>query len=94
MANSWQVAEARRHFADVIDAASHGEPQFIARRDGSEVVVVSKSYFNATRPNLRTALLANAFGSRGDMLDQALSEAREVLGAAVTVAGEPDADRS
>ncbi len=56
MANSWQVAEARRHFADVIDAASHGEPQFIARRDGSEVVVVSKSYFNATRPNLRTAL--------------------------------------
>nr|WP_294526575.1 hypothetical protein [uncultured Rhodopila sp.] len=60
----------------------------------AEVVVVSKSYFNATRPNLRNALLANPFGDRGDRLDQALSDAREVLGAAVTVAGGPDADRS
>jgi hypothetical protein len=76
-----------------VDAASKGEPQFITRRDGSEVVVVSRSHFDATRPNLRTALLGNRFGTRGDAFDKALEEAGEVLSAAVAGIDRPDADR-
>ncbi len=94
MPTTWQVAEARRHFADVMDAASLGEPQVIARRDGSEVVMVSRAYFNTTRPNLKTALLANRFGTRGDAFDRALDEARETLGGVLANVGEADADRS
>jgi prevent-host-death family protein len=94
MLRNWQVAEARRHFAEIVDAASKGEPQFITRRDGSEVVVVSRSYFNATRPNLKTALLGNRFGTRGDAFDKALEEAGEALGAVVAGIDRPDANRS
>jgi len=94
MSRSWKVAEARRQFAAIVEAASNGEPQFITRRDGSEVVVVSRSHFNATRPNLKTALLGNRFGARGDAFDQALTEAGEVLGAAVAGIDRPDAGRS
>jgi prevent-host-death family protein len=89
----WQVPEARRHFAETVDAASKGEPQLITRRDGSEVVVVSRSHFDATRPNLKTALLGNRFGTRGDAFDKALEEAGEVLSAAVAGIDRPDADR-
>jgi prevent-host-death family protein len=85
---------ARRHFAEIVDAASSGEPQFITRRDSTEVVVVSRSHFDATRPNLKTALLGNRFGTRGDAFDKVLEEAGEVLGAVVAGTGGPDADRS
>jgi prevent-host-death family protein len=94
MPRTWQVAEARRHFAEIVDAASKGEPQFITRRDGSEVVVVSRAHFNATRPNLKTALLGNRFGTRDDAFDKTLAEAGEVLGAAAAGIDRPDADRS
>ncbi|MFL5282518.1 MAG: type II toxin-antitoxin system prevent-host-death family antitoxin [Rhodopila sp.] len=93
MPRIWQVAEARRHFAEIVDAASKGEPQSITRRDGSEVVVVSRSHFDATRPHVKTALLGNRFGTRGDAFDKALEEAGEVLSAAVAGIDRPDADR-
>ena len=94
MPRNWQVAEARRHFARIVDAASKGDPQFITGRDHSELVVVSRSHFNATHPNLRTALLGNRFGTRGDVFDKALAEAGEVLGTVVAGIDRPDADRS
>ncbi len=37
-----QAAAARNRFTDIIDAAVGGEPQFVQRRDGKEVVVVSR----------------------------------------------------
>jgi hypothetical protein len=60
-----QDAEARRDFAAIVNAVSNNEPRFITRRDGSEVVVVFRSCFDAAHPNLRTALLGNRFGARG-----------------------------
>lgn len=39
---TWQAAAARHKFGDVIHAAVRGEPQFIERRDGKKVVLVSK----------------------------------------------------
>src|SRR5689334_20527280 len=87
MPRNWQVAEARRHFAAIVDAASNGEPQFITRRDGREVVVVSRGHFDATRPNLKTALLGNRFGTRGDAFDKALEEVGEGLGAVMAGIG-------
>lgn len=83
MADTWQAAAARHRFSELVDAAVDGRPQFVRRRDGREVVVVSKEYFEQTRPNLKTALLSFRFGQRGDSFDRALSEARSVAGAAL-----------
>ena len=57
MSNSWQASTARHHFTDVVDAAVGGEPQFIKRRDGREVVVVSREYFAQTQATLASYLL-------------------------------------
>ncbi|HEY6430526.1 MAG TPA: type II toxin-antitoxin system prevent-host-death family antitoxin [Acetobacteraceae bacterium] len=83
MTDTWQAAAARHRFSELVDAAVEGRPQFVRRRDGREVVVVSKEYFEQTRPNLKTALLSFRFGQRGDAFDRALGEARAVAGAAL-----------
>jgi prevent-host-death family protein len=54
---NWQAASARTKFTEVIDAAVEGEPQFVQRRDGKEVVIVSRDYFERTKPNMKTYLL-------------------------------------
>jgi prevent-host-death family protein len=66
MAGNWQAAEARHRFSDVVDAAVGGEPQFIRRRDGREVVVVSREYFERTKPNLASYLLSSGYADEQD----------------------------
>ena len=80
MSNEWQAAQARQHFSEVIDAAAGGKPQFIRRRDGHEVVVVSRDYFDRTKINLKSYLLAAGYaGDRPDAFDNAMAEVRNRL---------------
>jgi prevent-host-death family protein len=75
MTKIWQASDARQHFADLVEAAVHGQPQFVTRRDGKEVVVVSRSYFDKTRPTLKDFLLTAGFADDGeDDFDRALQE--------------------
>jgi prevent-host-death family protein len=82
--DTWQAANARHHFSQLIDAAVGGRPQFIRRRDGQEVVVISKEYYDRTKPTLKSVLLSHRFGERGDVLNQALEDARAAIGTALT----------
>lgn len=73
----WQASEARQRFSDLIDAAVEGYPQFVQRRDGREVVVVSREYFEQTKPNLKSYLLnAGYAGDEDDAFDVAMREVR------------------
>ncbi len=77
MSDSWQAAQARAHFSEIVDAAIEGKPQFIRRRDGHQVVLVSRDYFDRTKANLKTYLLAAGFADdRADEFDAALREIR------------------
>jgi len=77
MPHTWQASEARHKFTDVVDAAVSGDPQFVRRRDGRQVVVVSLEYFEKTRPTLKSYLLTQGFMEEGDdVFDQALREIR------------------
>ncbi len=87
MSDIWQAATARHRFSEVVNAAVEGRPQFVRRRDGREVVVVSKEYFERTRPSLKSVLLSQRFGARGDEFDLALEAAGTVLGAAFAPPG-------
>jgi prevent-host-death family protein len=79
MSDVWQAASARHRFSELVDAAMEGRPQLIRRRDGREVVVVSKEYYERTKPNLKTVLLSLRFGARDDELDSVLDKARTNL---------------
>jgi prevent-host-death family protein len=93
--DSWQAATARHRFSELVDAAVEGRPQFVRRRDGREVVVVSREYYEQTRPNLKSVLLSYRFGERGDAFDQALQDAGASMGAAFTPRDlEPAGDRT
>ena len=77
MANTWQAAEARHRFSEIVDAAVEGQAQFVKRRDGKEVVVVSRDYFEKTRPTLKTYLLTEGFAADGeDAFDKAMRDIR------------------
>jgi prevent-host-death family protein len=77
VSNIWQAAEARHRFSEIVDAAVEGEAQFVKRRDGKEVVVVSRDYFEKTRPTLKTYLLAEGFAEDGeDAFDTAMRAIR------------------
>jgi PHD/YefM family antitoxin component YafN of YafNO toxin-antitoxin module len=77
LANTWQAAEARHRFSEIVDAAVEGKAQFVKRRDGKEVVVVSRDYFEKTRPTLKTWLLTEGFAEDGeDAFDKALRDIR------------------
>ena len=77
MANTWQASSARHHFTDLVDAAVEGEPQFVKRRDGREVVVVSREYYERTQPTLASYLLvAGVAPDDDDALDHALRDIR------------------
>jgi prevent-host-death family protein len=73
----WQATKARGAFAEIIEAAAEGTPQLIRRRDGKEVVVVSRDYFEARRPNLRDYLLNAGYAADHDAFDDALRAVRE-----------------
>ena len=91
MNDTWQ-AGARRGagFPSSWNAAVEGKPQFVRRRDGREVVVVSKEYYEQTKPSLKSVLLSHRFGERGDEFDQAIDTARSVIGANLTPRGPED----
>jgi prevent-host-death family protein len=77
MADIWQAAEARDRFSDVVDAAVDGRPQFVRRRDGREVVVVSKEYFEETKRDLKSYLANSAYAdSQDDAFDVAIRGVR------------------
>ncbi len=73
----WQATRARESFPDIIDAAVDGAPQLVRRRDGKEVVVVSKEYYDRTKPNLRDYLLNAGYAADHDAFDDALLKVRE-----------------
>lgn len=80
MPDNWQTAQARAHFAKIVDAAAEGRPQFIRRRDGHEVVVVSRDYFDRTKMNLKTYLLMAGYaGDEPDAFDAAMQDVRSRL---------------
>jgi prevent-host-death family protein len=56
--NNWQAGQARARFAELVEAAIEGRPQFIRRRDGHEVVLVSRDHFERTKMNLKAYLLS------------------------------------
>ena len=74
----WQATKARSAFAEIIEAAVEGTPQLIRRRDGKEVVVVSRDYFDAHKPNLRDYLLTSGYAEEHDEFDDALRNVREI----------------
>lgn len=76
MSDTWRAAEARRRFTDLVDAAVSGEPQFIRRRDGSEVVLVSREYFEKTKPNLKSYLMTAGYAEKEDAFDVAMRDVR------------------
>ena len=77
MSQTWQAGEARHRFGAVVDAAVEGHPQFIRRRDGREVVVVSREYFEKTKPNLKSILLSAGYaGPEEDAFDIAMRRVR------------------
>ena len=77
MADTWQASSARHRFTDLVDAAVAGQPQFVKRRDGREVVVVSREYYERTLPTLAGYLLARGTAPAGDdAFDQALQTVR------------------
>jgi prevent-host-death family protein len=43
----WQATKARGALSAIIDAAVDGAPQLIRRRDGKEVVVMSRAHYEA-----------------------------------------------
>jgi len=79
----WQAGAARHRFSELVDAAVDGRPQVVRRRVGREVVVVSKEYYEQTKPDLKSVLLSHRFGERGDLFDKALDESRATLGASL-----------
>jgi prevent-host-death family protein len=76
MPKNWQAATARHRFTDLVDAAVEGEPQFVKRRDGREVVVVSREYFEKTRPTLKSYLLTEGVAGDEDAFDRVMREIR------------------
>jgi prevent-host-death family protein len=75
--HEWQATKARDALAEIIDAAARGQPQLIRRRDGKEVVVVSREYFEANKPSLKSCLLSAGFAEDHDEFDDALERVRQ-----------------
>jgi len=73
----WQATQARGAFAEIVEAAAEGKPQLIRRRDGKEVVVVSREYFESHKPSLKSYLLTAGYADGPDELDEALEQGRQ-----------------
>ena len=76
--DTWRAADARERFTDLVDAAVDGQPQFVRRRDGREVVVVSREHYEKLRVTLKDYLLAEGFAEGAeDGFDRAMREIRD-----------------
>lgn len=83
---AWQSSVARGRLSEIIDQALAGTPQFIQRRDGKEVVVVSREYYDRTKANLKTFLLHEGISGPGeDEFDGIMRDIRANTGGAYTV---------
>jgi hypothetical protein len=58
--------DPRGRLSEIIDPAVSGTPQFIQRRDGKEVVVVSREYYDRTKANLKTFVLHEGISGPGE----------------------------
>ncbi len=77
MSDKWQAADARHRFSEVVDAAVSGRPQFVRCRDGREVVIVSREYFDDAKPNLKSYLPSAGYaGDEEDAFDRAMRDVR------------------
>ncbi len=81
----WQASKARSALAGIIGAAVEGSPRLIRRRDGKEVVIVSRAYFEANRRTPRDYLLTAGYADDHDAVDDALRPVR----ASATFAARP-----
>jgi prevent-host-death family protein len=63
---SWQSSVARGRLSRIIDEAVAGKPQFIQRRDGKEVVVVSRDSYERMQGGLKTFLLDDGYAGPGE----------------------------
>ena len=85
MTNIWQASSARHRFTEVVDAAVDGTPQFVRRRDGREVVVVSREYFERSQATLASYLLtAGTMRDEDDAFDRAMRDIRAEGGSLLT----------
>ena len=53
-----------------------GVHRLFAAEMADEVVVVSKEYYEKTKPNLKSVLLSHRFGERGDKFDEVLDRSQ------------------
>ena len=84
--SAWQSSVARSHLSKIIDQAVAGTPQFIQRRDGKEVVVVSREYYDRTKANLKSFLLTECVSGPGeDAFDAIMRDIRADTGRAYGV---------
>jgi PHD/YefM family antitoxin component YafN of YafNO toxin-antitoxin module len=74
----WPAGNARESLADIIEGAIAGTPQVVQRNDGEEVVVVSRDYYECTRPSLKAHLLAGGYADDSeDAFDGAIRDIRD-----------------
>jgi prevent-host-death family protein len=87
----WQASVARNKFGDIVDAAVAGAPQIVQRRDGKEVVIVSRAYFESTKPNIKTFLLNEGYTGQGEEeFDAILKDVRATSPDFLTARGDQD----
>ena len=72
----WQASEARNNFPEVIKSALAGRPQAIRHRSGEEVVVLSKTDYDALRPSLKDFLVGGGSCRDSDDLEDAIDRNR------------------
>ena len=74
----WQAAQARHQFSDLVARAAAGEPQVVRRRDGTEVVVLSRAAYDRVRPRLGEYLLTHGYADLDDPEERLVEQALRV----------------
>lgn len=74
----WQAAQARHQFSDLLDRAAAREPQIVRRRDGTEVVMISRNAYEEVRPRLGEYLLTHGYADLDDPEERILEQALQV----------------
>lgn len=74
----WQAAQARHQFSDLLARAAAGKPQVVRRRDGTEVVVLSRAAYDEVRPRLGEYLLTHGYADLEDPEERVVEQALRV----------------
>jgi len=74
----WQAAQARHQFSDLVARAAAGQPQVVRRRDGTEVVVLSRAAYDQVRPRLGEYLLTHGYADLDDPGERLVEQALRV----------------